>query len=58
MEGVEEIISLWVGPHSQKAAHHFYTLQVSSMLLRLNNFSRKRKILPTSTLFGHLKIEI
>jgi len=38
MSGPDETLSLWIGPESQKLAHHFYSLQVDFAWLQAEQF--------------------
>ncbi len=53
MENSGQIFSLWVGKNSQDLAHHFYALQVSFYLLRLNNSLTSPKILSSIAAYGN-----
>ena len=51
-------MALWIGGDSQKAAHHFYSLQVMLLQQRLDNFLMRVRIQPTTHLYGILRIKI
>ena len=38
MENSGQVFSLWVGKNSQELAHHFYALQVLSLLTQAEQF--------------------
>lgn len=47
-----EILALWVGPQSQKTAHHFYALQVIRLTTRQSSSLKKMKTPPISAHSG------
>ena len=57
MQG-EDILSLWVGRHSQQLAHHFYHLQVPLSRARPNSFLTRRKTPPTTMPCGSSRTKI